>query len=165
LQGNYDNNISVEEALTKTVNNNLKRQLRMVDSFSMAYSVEARQPFLDHRLVSFLNGIPAIYKMRMSWSKYLTRKTFDGLLPDSIVWRKDKMGFPSPLKVWLKSGIKRDMIEAIHNNYILNEIIVKKELSSDIIGRVIDTDMKFGVRLYNLTRTLDMFFGSSIKQQ
>tara|TARA_B100001964_G_scaffold17209_1_gene17701 strand:- start:125 stop:541 length:417 start_codon:yes stop_codon:yes gene_type:complete len=134
----------------------------MVDSFSMAYSVEARQPFLDHRLVSFLNGIPAIYKMRMSWSKYLTRKTFDGLLPDSIVWRKDKMGFPSPLKVWLKSGIKRDMVEAIHNNYILNEIIVKNELKS---SEIVDMDMKFGIRLYNLARTLDMFFGSSIKQQ
>ena len=162
LQGNYDNNISVEEALTKTVNNNLKRQLRLVDSSSMAYSVEARQPFLDHRLVKFLNEIPAIYKMRMSWTKYLTRKTFDGLLPESIVWRRDKMGFPSPLKVWVKDGIKRDMIDAIHNNHMLNEIIVKKESSSNGIGRIFDTDLRFGVRLYNLTRTLDMFFGSGI---
>ena len=133
----------------------------MVDASSMAYSVEARQPFLDHRLVIFLNEIPAIYKMRMSWTKYLARKTFDGMLPDSVVWRKDKMGFPSPMKAWLKSGIKRDMIDAIHNNYVLDEIIVKKELSRNDIGRIIDTDLKFGVRLYNLARTLDMFFSSS----
>jgi asparagine synthase (glutamine-hydrolysing) len=159
LQGNFDNNISIEKALTKTVNNNLKRQLRMVDCSSMAYSVEARQPFLDHRLVNYLNEIPSVYKMRMSWAKYLTRKTFNGLLPNSVVWRKDKMGFPSPIKKWLRSDIKQDMIDAILNNCTLSEIIVKKELSSNIIGRVVDTDRKFGVRLYNLTRTIDMFFG------
>jgi len=161
LQGNYDNNVTIEKALTKTINNNLKRQLRMVDTSSMAYSVEARQPFLDHRLVKFLNEIPSAYKMRMSWTKYLARKSFDGLLPNPVVWRSDKMGFPSPIKKWLKSDIKQDMIDAILSNCTLNEIIVKKELSSNIIGSVVDTDMKFGVRLYNLTRTLDMFFGSS----
>ena len=68
------------------------------------------------------------------------------------------MGFPSPLKVWVKGGIKRDMIDAIRNNHMLNEIIVKNESSSNEIGRVVDTDMKFGIRLYNLARTLDMFF-------
>jgi asparagine synthase (glutamine-hydrolysing) len=162
LQGNFDNNISIGKALTKTINNNLKRQLRMVDCSSMAYSVEARQPYLDHHLVNFLNEIPSVYKMRMSWSKYLTRKTFEGLLPDSIVWRRDKMGFPSPLKVWLKSGIKRELIDAIHNNDLLNEMIMKNELDKNKTSQIIDTDLKFGVRLYNLTRTLDMFFDSSI---
>jgi asparagine synthetase B (glutamine-hydrolysing) len=103
--------------------------------------------------------------MRMSWTKYLARIAFDGLLPDSVVWRSDKMGFPSPMKVWLKSGIRQDMIDIIHDNCILDEIIINEELGRNRIGRIIDTDSKFGVRLYNLTRTLDMFFGSSINQK
>ena len=70
------------------------------------------------------------------------------------------MGFPSPLKVWLKSGIKQDMIDAIHSSYLLNEIIIKTELDKNRIGRIIDMDLKFGIRLYNLARTLEMYFGS-----
>jgi hypothetical protein len=72
------------------------------------------------------------------------------------------MGFPSPLKVWLKSGIKRELIDAVHNNDLLNEMIMKNELDKNKTSQIIDTDLKFGVRLYNLTRTLDMFFDSSI---
>ena len=159
LQGRYDNNVIISEALSKSLNNNLKKLLRVVDFSSMAFSVEARQPFLDFRLVEFLNEIPAIYKIRMSWTKYMARKAFDGLLPDIITWRKDKMGFSRPLREWVKGDIRHEMRYDIINNNLLDGVIVKDELSNDKLEKIFDSNIGLAIRLYNLSHTLNMFFG------
>ena len=96
--------ISVNEALQNSITFNLKILLRNVDSDSMANSIESRQPFMDYRLISFLNSIPSNYKLHNGWTKYLARIAFKGKLPNNIVWRKDKMGWPQPIRQWLNEG-------------------------------------------------------------
>ena len=87
--------------LTRT---RLPALLRYEDRLSMAFSIESRVPFLDHRLVELAFALPDQVKRSAGWSKYGLRRALDGLLPDSIVWRRDKKGFPTPVGNWLRDA-------------------------------------------------------------
>jgi asparagine synthase (glutamine-hydrolysing) len=78
--------------------------LHVEDRMSMAHGVEARVPFLDHPLVEFSATIPADIKFKNGELKRLLRKVFVSQLPTAIKDRKDKMGFPVPLNLWLRRG-------------------------------------------------------------
>jgi asparagine synthase (glutamine-hydrolysing) len=94
------NNILYWE-LTRT---RLPALLRYEDRLSMAFSIESRVPFLDHRLVELAFALPDEFKRHAGWSKYGLRRALDGLLPPSVVWRRDKKGFPTPVGAWLRDG-------------------------------------------------------------
>jgi asparagine synthase (glutamine-hydrolysing) len=80
----------------------------------MAHGLEARVPFLDHRLVEFAATIPANVKFADGELKRLLRVAFADRLPREIRERKDKMGFPVPLQVWLgRKGPARDLVSDI----------------------------------------------------
>jgi asparagine synthase (glutamine-hydrolysing) len=85
--------------LTRT---RLPALLRYEDRLSMAFSIESRVPLLDHRLVELAFALPDSIKRSAGWSKYGLRRALDGFLPDSIVWRRDKKGFPTPVGNWLR---------------------------------------------------------------
>ena len=87
--------------LTRT---RLPALLRYEDRLSMAFSIESRVPFLDHRLVELAFALPDAVKRSAGWSKYGLRRALDGLLPDSVVWRRDKKGFPTPVGDWLRDA-------------------------------------------------------------
>ena len=74
----------------------LPHLLKYEDRNSMAHSIEARVPFTDHRIVDYMFSIPAIYKIRHGWTKWLLRLALKDLLPAEILWRKDKIGFVAP---------------------------------------------------------------------
>jgi asparagine synthase (glutamine-hydrolysing) len=78
--------------------------LQVEDRVSMAHGVESRVPFLDHRLVELAFALPDSVKRHAGWSKYGLRRALDGLLPPSVVWRRDKKGFPTPVGNWLRDG-------------------------------------------------------------
>ena len=78
--------------------------LRYEDRLSMAFSIESRVPFLDHRLVELAFALPDEVKRRAGWSKYGLRRALQDLLPASIVWRRDKKGFPTPVGKWLRDA-------------------------------------------------------------
>jgi len=82
----------------------LRELLRYEDKNSMAFSVETRTPFVDYRLVEFVFALPACYKIHDGWTKYLLRIGTEGLLPEKVRWRKDKMGFPTPELIWMKEN-------------------------------------------------------------
>ena len=71
----------------------LPHLLKAEDRNSMAHSVEARVPFTDYRLVDYVFSIPGIYKIHNGWTKWLLRLATKDLLPEEIVWRKDKTWF------------------------------------------------------------------------
>lgn len=75
------------------------------DRMSMASSLELRVPFLDYRLVEFAARMPAKYKVNKGQGKYLLKKMMEGLLPDEIIYRQ-KMGFPTPLKLMFQGELK-----------------------------------------------------------
>jgi asparagine synthase (glutamine-hydrolysing) len=81
--------------------------LMRVDKMTMATSVEARVPFLDHELVEFAMALPPEMKVRDGVGKYLLKKAVAGsLLPDHIVYRK-KQGFGAPVSEWFQGELGR----------------------------------------------------------
>src|SRR5262249_16920759 len=74
------------------------------DQMSMANSIESRVPFLDHKLVEFVAGVPAKYKVRHFTGKYLLRRAMEGRVPTEIL-RRSKKGFPTPIRPWLRKQL------------------------------------------------------------
>jgi asparagine synthase (glutamine-hydrolysing) len=97
--------VHLNQVLVDSTTSSLLNLITWADRESMAYSIESRMPFMDFRLVEFLASVPACYKMHRGWTKYIARLAFDQKLPDEIVWRKDKMGWPIPEKYWFKGGL------------------------------------------------------------
>jgi asparagine synthase (glutamine-hydrolysing) len=82
----------------------LDELLRFEDRNSMSFSIEARTPFADDiNLIEYVFNIPASYKIRNGWTKYLLRESMKGIIPDKIRTRTDKVGFATPEYFWLNS--------------------------------------------------------------
>jgi asparagine synthase (glutamine-hydrolysing) len=97
--------------------------------------VEVRLPFLQHQLVEFLFTLPPHFKIHQGWTKWLLRKAVDNMLPNEIVWRRDKVGYEPPQKEWMKNkavqekieqGKKKLVEEGILNAAVLNHKIIPK---------------------------------------
>ncbi|RJG04672.1 asparagine synthase (glutamine-hydrolyzing) [Noviherbaspirillum cavernae] len=80
---------------------NLPILLRYEDKNSMAHSIETRLPFLDYRALEAALSIPAGFKIKDGWTKWVLRKGMADKMPASIVWRKNKLGFEAPEDLWL----------------------------------------------------------------
>ncbi|MCX6141667.1 MAG: asparagine synthase C-terminal domain-containing protein, partial [Ignavibacteriales bacterium] len=76
--------------------------LMRVDKVSMATSVEARVPFLDHRMVEYSMTIPQEFKIKNGETKYILKKAVEGIVPKNIIYRK-KQGFAAPVSEWLRN--------------------------------------------------------------
>jgi asparagine synthase (glutamine-hydrolysing) len=80
--------------------------LQVEDRMSMAHGLEARVPLLDHRIVEFAASIPPEIKFEGGRLKHMLRHSFREVIPDDILNRRDKMGFPVPLNEWLSGELK-----------------------------------------------------------
>jgi asparagine synthase (glutamine-hydrolysing) len=70
-------------------------QLHSQDRNAMQFGIESRVPFLDHRLVEFVMGLPTRFLVGRGWQKLILRDAMVDL-PDAVRWRRDKIGFSSP---------------------------------------------------------------------
>ena len=98
--------------------------LRYADKNSMWHSVEGRLPFIDFQTVEAALSINNQYKIKDGWTKYILRKAVekDNILPNEIVWRKNKLGFDAPESTWIDS-LNDQLDQSIYNSKILSEVI------------------------------------------
>jgi len=75
--------------------------LRADDHFTMSIPIEHRLPLLDYRIVELGFSVPISYLFKDGWTKYILRKAMEPFLPEKILWRKDKMGYPFATKRFL----------------------------------------------------------------
>ena len=87
--------------------------LQVEDRVSMNVSLESRVPLLDTRIVDLVTKIPPPFKFHGGRTKHLLKETAKKLLPEAIINRKDKMGFPVPLKEWMQSGPVKEFVSDI----------------------------------------------------
>jgi asparagine synthase (glutamine-hydrolysing) len=80
---------------------NLPYYLASNDHATLGIPVEHRQPFLDHRVVELGLSLPPEHLFRRGWTKYVLRHAMRGLIPEEILWRREKTGFPFPLRRFL----------------------------------------------------------------
>jgi asparagine synthase (glutamine-hydrolysing) len=83
-----------------------------VDIATMAVSLEARSPFLDHRVVEFAASLPSRWKLRGRTSKYILKDVFGDLLPGDIL-RRGKMGFGVPIGRWFREELRGYLREVL----------------------------------------------------
>jgi asparagine synthase (glutamine-hydrolysing) len=94
--------------------------LQVEDRVSMAHSLESRVPLLDHRLVELAATIPADKKFKGGEMKHVFKNVTRPLVPKAIHERKDKMGFPVPLKEWM-GGPAREFVHDVFSSRAAQE--------------------------------------------
>jgi asparagine synthase (glutamine-hydrolysing) len=102
--------------------------LPKVDIATMAHSVEARSPFLDHHLMEFAARLPAEMKLRGGSGKHILKVAMRGIVPDAILDRP-KMGFGVPLKHWFRgelAHLPRELL--LDDGSRTGEYLVKSEV-------------------------------------
>jgi asparagine synthase (glutamine-hydrolysing) len=97
-----------------------------VDRMSMAVSLEARVPYLDHRVVEFCYSLPPQFKMNGLKTKALLQKTFWDALPPEVQHR-DKQGFSIPIKNWIKAELKPMMMDLLSESRIRSQGLFRPE--------------------------------------
>lgn len=95
------------------------------DRNSMAYSIETRNPFLDHRLVNFAFSLPITMKIKNGWTKYVLRKALKEL-PQEIAWRRDKQGFLTPEEKWIKQNFRDKIMDLFNASQLNNMGLINK---------------------------------------
>ena len=87
--------------------------LQIEDRVSMHWGLEARVPLLDYRIAELVASIPPQMKFQGGRTKAILKDTSKSFLPESIIKRKDKMGFPVPLNNWMQKNSFKDFISDI----------------------------------------------------
>jgi asparagine synthase (glutamine-hydrolysing) len=105
----------------------LEELLRYADRNSMAHGVEVRLPFLSHELVQFIFSLPSHYKLQNGFTKYILRESMKHLLPSSIVYRTDKIGYEPPQQQWMQSTGFAELLQSSRQK-LVKENILKKEI-------------------------------------
>jgi asparagine synthase (glutamine-hydrolysing) len=104
--------VQIEDILVDT----LPLLLRMEDRSSMAHSIEARVPLLDHKLVEFGLSLPDHQKIQRGFSKFAVREASHGLMPESVRMRRTKLGFAGADQRWLDGELRPQVTELIGSN-------------------------------------------------
>jgi asparagine synthase (glutamine-hydrolysing) len=100
-----------ELCVVLTQSSNLAMLLHWEDRNSMAHGIEARVPFLDHRLVEFSIALGDRHKIVGGDTKRVLRSAMGGVLPEIVRNRRDKLGFTTPEEEWFR-GPLREMVRA-----------------------------------------------------
>lgn len=113
----------------------LEQLLRYADRNSMAHGCEVRLPFLYHELVGFVFSLPASYKIRGDYTKWVLRELMKNKIPPEIVWRKRKTGFEPPQKKWMESANMVEYIKEAKKHLvrlgILDKLVLDQRPSSN----------------------------------
>jgi asparagine synthase (glutamine-hydrolysing) len=107
--------------------------LMRVDKITMATSVEARVPFLDHHLVEYAMGLPSELKVKGSSGKHILKQALEGLLPHDLLYKK-KRGFGAPIREWFR-GASSQKLESM----ILSSSLRRRDyFDYTFIARLVD---------------------------
>ena len=114
--------------------NILPTLLRNYDRYAMINSVEIRMPFMDHRIVNFVNSLPYSSKIGNGYTKRIVRDALDPYLPKEVTWRKSKVGFSSPIVDWMQNDLKEWFMDTLNETSFAESNLVSnpKELRTKI---------------------------------
>jgi len=123
--------------------------LMRVDKMTMATSVEARVPFLDHDFVQFALALPPHMKVRGNLGKYALKKAVDGLLPHDVVYRP-KQGFGAPVSEWFRGDFGRRAQHEIRHSSLAGRGLLDYDFIDELWGRHFAGRGDWGGALWNI---------------
>jgi len=133
-----------------------------VDIASMANALEARSPFLDHKVIEFAASLPANQKMRGMQTKYLLKKVAAQLVPKEVVYRR-KMGFGVPIGRWLRNEMRPFLHEVLLSDRSMKRGIIKPEALRQYVQEHTESKRDHSYKLWTLLM-LELWFQRFIDQ-
>lgn len=130
--------------------------LMRVDKITMANSIEARVPFLDHRLVELAMQIPMDLKLKNGISKYILKQGVRGIIPNEIIDRK-KQGFSAPIAEWLRTDLHKELPAILWKSHIWEADLFDREAIEKLIEDHQNNKVDASFRIWNLI-TLGLWF-------
>ncbi len=127
--------------------------LQKVDVATMAFSLEARCPMTDYRLVEWAMRLPMEFKVRNGQTKYLLKKVLGKYLPDDCVYRP-KMGFGVPLAKWLRGPLRSWAEELVHDDTLMSRLPLEKEPVRELLRQQLDGDRESHPLLWSVLMLL-----------
>ena len=127
-----------------------------VDIASMANSLEARSPFLDHKVIEFAASLPENIKLRGAETKYLLKKAASKIVPPEVLYRK-KMGFGVPLTHWFRGELKDFVRGVLLSEKSLNRGIIKPEMLEKYVSEHINAERDYTHQIWTLLM-LELWF-------
>lgn len=119
VKNDYSSNFSNDNLKISLINsiieNKIPRNTRMKDKLSMAYSVELRLPFLDHRIIEFGLSLPDEFMFRNGWSKSILRNSFKNILSNEVRLAP-KRSIQAPQGKWLADPMFKEYVYDILNS-------------------------------------------------
>jgi asparagine synthase (glutamine-hydrolysing) len=107
--------------------------LMRVDKITMATSVEARVPFLDHHLVEYALGLPRSLKVQGVTGKHILKRALEEILPHDLLYER-KRGFGAPVREWFREGLGEWF-----DKHLMNSTMRRRNfLDYDFVGRMLD---------------------------
>ena len=91
--------------------------LMRVDKITMATSVEARVPFLDHHLIEYAMGLPRSLKVKGATGKHILKRALESVLPKDVLYQP-KRGFGAPTREWFRGPEGDSLIQQLLNSSI-----------------------------------------------
>ncbi|MEW6130578.1 MAG: asparagine synthase (glutamine-hydrolyzing) [Acidobacteriota bacterium] len=120
-----------------------------VDITSMANSLEARSPFLDHEVMEFAARLPVDLKLRGKEAKYLLKRAFKDLLPDANVYRR-KMGFGVPIGDWFRTSLRNLLEDSLLSEQAMRRGYFNQQFVERMVHDHIERRADHSFALWNL---------------
>ena len=131
--------------------------LQVEDRTSMAASLESRVPLLDHRIVEFAAKLAPTIKYKGGQSKYILKQAVKNVIPQEILDRKDKMGFPVPLSRWYGGPLEKFL-----KDILLDEKTKRRGIfQTENIEQYLTTEREYGRKIWGML-CLEMWFRTFI---
>ncbi|MDQ3322268.1 MAG: asparagine synthase (glutamine-hydrolyzing) [Acidobacteriota bacterium] len=127
-----------------------------VDIASMANSLEARSPLLDHKVVEFAASLPENLKMQRFETKSLLKKVATQLVPKEVIYRR-KMGFGVPIGSWLRGEMKSFVRDVLLSETSLRRGIVKPEMLRKYVNEHTNSERDHSYQIWTLLM-LELWF-------
>jgi asparagine synthase (glutamine-hydrolysing) len=127
-----------------------------VDIATMAVSLEARSPFLDHHVIEFAASLPEKFKLRGLTTKYLLKKVLRKLLPSENLDRR-KMGFGVPIGHWFRGKMQPFLREVVLSEKALNRGLFRPETVRQIVDQHTEGKRDYSHQLWTLLM-LELWF-------
>ena len=158
ISGNLYGAKSLNDALLDHFEYKLEHLLKWEDRNSMWFSIEARVPFLDYRLVEKTLATSGDMMIKNGMTKYLLRESLKGVLPENIRMRRDKVGFATPQNEWFRSNQWSKLINDILDSASFrSRNIVDVDKAKHLFQRHMDKRVNAAMEIWKMVH-LELWF-------